>query len=640
MSNDKEAAFIMKLVDLVSGPLKGVADITGTTTKKLNELTGAANHAGKVGGGAFTGLKGGLAGVKSGLMAAASEVPGLNQVIGLVSNPYVAIATSIGAVVAVAGKATGMAMDFEKGMAQINTTARLGRPELDALRNQLLTMGAGSTVPLQEIPAAYNQIISAVGDSKKALDIFGPALQASQAGFTDIRTIADSVTNVLGAVGKATPTEALDTMFAAVRLGKGEFKDFAQYLPKIIPLANNAGIKYQEVAGAFALMTGKGQKAEQAAMLLENAMTALSKTDVIYGSKSVKGFERSGIAIFDQQHKMRTLVDIVGDLSKKTTGLNDQQRQAFLAGLGLDTQAAASFSILAQNAGQLKEFVGGTTNSAGEMAEAYQRSLSPADKLTLYQQQYRKIMTDIGYKLLPYANKALEMGLGWVEKIKNNSELIGNYFKAWAAPVRLAWSAVKGVYNVLDSISGLTGGSTGSLMQALFGDAGDFMPSLKSFLNDLYRGIDVLLSAIDDASEGHFKQAAQRFTDFRSQLRAEASEKSYDAGKGQDFAKMMGFGYVAAAPYLLPFGAGGGAGKKNSPPPQSPLAGLNARNKGTNLEGDNSKARIVNLRIDKIEVNPKVYGATAQNMKDIGNQVAAVIVGATRDAEIILSNGN
>ncbi|MDQ2769372.1 MAG: phage tail tape measure protein, partial [Bacteroidota bacterium] len=629
MGNDREASFVMKLVDLVSGPLKGVADITGSTANKLNELTGAADRVGKVGGGAFASLKTHLGGFKGGVMDAANEVPGLNRAISLVTNPYVAIAAGVAAVGAAAFDATGRAMSFEKGMAQINTTARLGRPELDALRNQLLTMGAGSTVPLQEIPAAYNQIISAVGDSKKALDIFGPALQASQAGFTDIRTIADAVTNVLGAVGKATPTEALDTMFAAVRLGKGEFKDFAQYLPKVIPLANNAGIKYQEVAGAFALMTAKGQTAEQTAMLLENAMTALSKTDVIYGSKSVKGFERSGIAIFDHQHKMRSLVDIVGDLSKKTTGLNDKQRQAFLSGLGLDVQAASAFSQLSQNAGLLKEFVGSTTNSTGEMAEAYKRSLSPADKLTLLQQQYSKVMTDIGYKLLPYANKALEIGLGWVDKIKNNSELIGNYFKAWAAPFRLAWSAAKGIYNALDSISELMGGgSMGSLMDGLFGGAGKFMPEIKSFLNDLYRAVDVILSAIDDASEGHFKQAAQRFTDFQSQLRAEASLKVYDPTKGQEFAKMMGFGAVAASQYLLPY-SGGGGGLNKTPPgaAPSPLADIHARNKGTKIQGDNSKARIVNLRIDKIEVNAKVASASGLGLQDLGNQVASVIVG-------------
>ena len=640
MSTNKEAAFVMRLVDQISSPLKAITQLTGGAAHKLAELTGAADKVGKVGGGVFGGLSNSLGSLKSGVMEAANEIPGLNQVIGLATNPYVAIAAGVAAGDTAAAKATGMAMDFEKGMAQINTTARLGRPELDALRGQLLTMGAKSTVPLEEIPAAFNQIISAVGDSKKALDIFGPSLKASQAGFTDIRTIADAVTNVMGAVGNATPTEALDAMFAAVRLGKGEFKDFAQYLPKIIPLANNAGIKYQEVAGAFALMTAKGQKAEQASMLLENAMSALGKTEVIYGSKSVKGFERSGIAIFDNHQKIRKLVDIVGDVSKKTQGMSDRQRQAFLAGLGLDQQAAASFSILAQNAGELKDFVKGTTNSAGEMEAAYKRSISPSDKLMLLQQQWKKVMMDVGYKILPYVNKALETGLKWVEKIKNNSEFIGHYFQAAEAPVRLLWSGLKGVYNVLDSISQFGGGSMGSLMEQLFGDVGKLWPDIKDFLDKLYRGIDVMLLAIDDASEGRIKDATNRWADFKGQLRAEDSMKSYNPQKGEAFMQMMGIKELQ-----VPKNHFAGIDKQNERADRqkqgaSPLASIAARNRGADIQGDNSKSRVVNTRIDKIEVNVKLANAAGRSLDDIGNHVANVIVGSIRDSEIILSNGS
>jgi TP901 family phage tail tape measure protein len=637
----KEASFLMRLVDMVSGPLKGIANVAGETTKKLNETTGAAAKVGKgggilgggggaAGGGFFGKIQASLGGMSKGLREAASEVPGLNRAIDLVTNPYAAIVATVLSLGVVMGVATSKAMGFERGMAKINTTARLERPELDGLRNTLLTMGADSTVPLAEIPDAFNQIISAVGDTNQALGIMQPALKASQAGFTDIKTIAEATTNVLGAVGDATPTAVLDTMFAAVRMGKGEFKDFAGYLPKIIPLANNVGIKYQEVAGAFALMTSKGQTAEQSAMLLQNAMTALGKSEVIYGTKSQAGFIRSGVAIYDHAGKMRKLTDIVGDLSKRTEGMTDKQKQSFLAGLGLDAQASASFSILAQNSKQLRDFVKGTSNSAGEMEAAYKRSLNPADKLKLLGQQWDLFMTKIGYKILPYVNEALDFALDLVGKIKSNSEGIGNYFGAAVAPIRLMWSGLKGVWNIVSWLSDKMGGSMGSLIEQLFGGSGGVWVEIKSFLGNFFEYLNVALGAIDDVSEGHFKKAGKRMDDFYKKMeviRRGGIMETPSGGSGVSISEFFGL-----ATKRDDEAKKGRAGALST--------ALDQKNKGTDIEGDKGKARVVSVHIDKIEVIAKVASAAGQHLDEIGKQVANVLVGAVRDAEIILSNGN
>jgi TP901 family phage tail tape measure protein len=636
MSGTKEATFLMRLVDLVSSPLKGISNVAGEATKKLNETTGAAARLGKggAGGGDFFGkLKSGVSGFSKELGAAAGEVPGLNRALELVTNPYVAVAAGVVGVGLALKNATGRAMDFEQGMAKINTTARLGKPELDELRNRLLSMGADSTVPLAEIPDAFNQILSAVGNSKDALAMFAPALRASQGGFVDIRTAGDAAANVIGAAGlkAGQAAEVFDVLQASVRLGKGEFRDFAQYFPKILPLSQNVGLGYKEVAGAFALMTSKGQTAEQATTLLQNTVQALGKSEVIYGTKSQLGFQRSGIAVFDHQQKMRKLVDIIGDVNKKTQGMTDQQRQAFLSGLGLDQQAAAGFSILAQNAQEMRKFVKGTTNSAGEMEEAYKRSLNPSARLKMLLNQWDLVMTKIGYKILPYVNEGLEWGLSFVNKIKANSEGIGNYFGAAVAPIRLMWSGLKGVWNTLNWISELGGtGSMGSMIERLFGGSGGVWKEIKGFLDNFFEYLNVALGAIDDVSEGHFKKAGQRFDDFSKKLdiiRRGGIVGDVTVGKSADFADFFGLATKRAD-----------EDKKHGP--GSLTSALAGQNKGADIQGDGGKARIVNTRIDKIEVIVKVANAAGQGMQDLGNAVARVIVGSLRDSEIILSHGN
>ena len=361
----------------------------------------------------FGGMQAQMDKFTAGVRKAANEVPGLNRVIELATNPYVAVTAGVVGLGVALGSSVGSALTFEKGLAQANTTARLGIKDLAGLRDRLIDLGSNSTTPLAQVPAAFNQIISAVGDSDKALAILGPALKGAQAGFTDVKTVSEALVNVMGAVGDATPTDVLNTLFATVRVGKGEFSDFANYLPKIIPLANNVGIAYQEVAGAFALLTSKGQTAEQSAMLLQNAMVALSKPKV------TDAFEKSGVAIFDNAGKMRNLTTIIADLSKKTNGLSDKQKQTFLAGLGLDAQAAAGFSVLAQNSATLKSMVGETTQSAGELDAALRLSGNTSDRIALAWNRLSGAMLKIGYGLLPYVNAGLDLlsaGFTWAEQ--------------------------------------------------------------------------------------------------------------------------------------------------------------------------------------------------------------------------------
>ena len=617
----------MRLVDLVSSPLKGISNIAGEATKKLNETTGAAARLGKggAGGGDFFGkLKSGGSDFSKELGAAAGEVPGLNRALELVTNPYVAITAGVVGVGLALKNATGRAMDFEQGMAKINTTARLGKPELDELRNRLLSMGADSTVPLAEIPDAFNQILSAVGNSKDALAVFGPTLRAAQGGFVDIRTAGDAAANVIGAAGlkAGQAAEVFDVLQASVRLGKGEFKDFAQYFPKILPLSQNVGLGYKEVAGAFALMTTKGQTAEQATTLLQNSMQALSKTDVIYGTKSQLGFQRSGIAIFDHHQRIRKLVDIIGDLNKKTQGMTDKQRQAFLSGLGLDQQAAAGFSVLAQNAKLLRKFVKGTTDSAGEMDAAYQRSLNPAARLKMLMNQWDLVMTKIGYRILPYVNAALEGTLNVVGWIKDHSEGIGSYFGAMLAPLRLGWSVLKGIVNSLEWLWDHTGGS---IIDKLFGGSSGVWQEIKTFLGNFFEAINLGLEGIDALAEHNLTKAGNRFDKMLLRLQG-----FHDVGIQQFFGRKAGFSEFFGLADKKAEDDKKGAGLTET---------LDKQNRGADTQGD-SKARIVNTRIDKIEVIVKVASAAGRSLDDIGHHVASIIVGSVRDSEIILSNGS
>lgn len=112
-------------------------------------------------------------------------------------------------------------------------------------------------------------------------------------------------------------------------VGAGEFADFARYMPNLIAGASILGIGYKEVAGTFAYMTGKGQSAERAAVLMENAFSVLGRADV-------RGkMEKAGISVFDDTGKIRPVVDIFGDLQGILSQLNDEQKSSLLEKFGI-----------------------------------------------------------------------------------------------------------------------------------------------------------------------------------------------------------------------------------------------------------------------------------------------------------------
>ncbi len=327
-----------------------------------------------------------------------SNVPILDKAITLMSNPITLGVTGVVAIGGALKNAADLAMDWQKGMAEINVTAGLSNEELENLSNTMLDIGAKYSAPLEEVPGAFNKIISAGLNADQALAALDPTLKAAKAGFVDIETVAKAGVNVMNSSGQDIKT-VYDVLFATLQKGAANMGEIAAYLPTVVPVARNAGASLNETAGAFAFMTAQGQSASAAATLLNGAFNSLSNP------KLLGNFKAMGVEIYNAQGNLRPMADIIDSLAGKLKDIPAEMKAAKLASLGLDQTSAQAFAVMTQGAQKFRETLDGTAQSSGALDKAFDTSKTASDYWGVALNNIKKLLIQVGQFLLPVITK-------------------------------------------------------------------------------------------------------------------------------------------------------------------------------------------------------------------------------------------
>ena len=324
----------------------------------------------------------------------ANSVPG----IGLLKNPIV----QAGAAMISTGKS---AMTFDQNMAQVNITTLLEGEDLENLRKGIKGVADEFGADAATVPLAFDLINSQLNDATKSMNVLGASIKGSKAGFTDVNTVASALAQTVSLLGDVDANEVLDVFFASKRMGAVDFSSLAQYLPKLLSLGNGMGIDYKEVAGTFSYLTGKGQSADQATVMLSNALSMLGKGDV--RDKMAK----AGVKVFDEQGKMRGMTDIFGDLNTVMSGRSDEERSQLLEAFGIvDKEAKGAFNVLISDMEKYKNIIDGvqdaTKNEEGNKAlAASKNTVQEAEEAW---NRFKNVGLTIGETMLPTISTGLE----------------------------------------------------------------------------------------------------------------------------------------------------------------------------------------------------------------------------------------
>ena len=193
-------------------------------------------------------------------------------------------AVDVGRVAATAVAAVGVASvreaaQFETTFSRIQGLVGLTADEIADLEKAARDLGPQFGKTGNEAAEALFFITSAGLRGADAIDVLEASLKGSAIGLGSVEDIANAATAAMNTYGSAalSGTEATDALAEAVRLGQFSPEELAGALGRVIPIASELGVSFQETTGLIAGLTRGGLSATEAVTGVRGAMQAFLK---------------------------------------------------------------------------------------------------------------------------------------------------------------------------------------------------------------------------------------------------------------------------------------------------------------------------------------------------------------------------
>lgn len=172
-----------------------------------------------------------------------------------------------------------MATDLETSFSKIENLVGITGKALDNFKTSVKTVSAVTGQSQQELSEALFTVASAGLRGAEATQVLEAAAKASAIGLGDTQQVAQALTGVLQAYSKEglTAAQATDTLTAIVREGNLEAEALAPTLGRVVGVASQLGISFEEVGANIATFTRLGVPAEEAVVGLRGIMTSFLK---------------------------------------------------------------------------------------------------------------------------------------------------------------------------------------------------------------------------------------------------------------------------------------------------------------------------------------------------------------------------
>lgn len=352
-------------------------------------------------------------------------------------------------------------MELEESLTKINTLVGISAEEVNKSAKAIRSMSVEVGKTQNELADALFFIQSAgIRDSAEAMQVLERTSKASAIGLGETKDVADAVTSVMLAYGDGayTAAQATDILTKAVEQGKMEATAFSPAIGRVLGIAAQLGVSFEEVSANVAMYTRAGVSAEEATTGLRGVLnTILGATP-----EMKKRLESLGIPIEKVRESLGRdgLVATLHMLMEAFDGNLDAMGDVFA-----NVRALANVTFTSGKAFEdYQVILDEVNNSMGKVDEGFETTRKQTFfrfKQAVVQLQNASI--DLAGMLLPIFSKILTAVTGLIDKFSSLDPEIKKQIGQWGLYV----IAVGGAATVLGKVLPLLGSLVGAFRKLI-----------------------------------------------------------------------------------------------------------------------------------------------------------------------------
>lgn len=398
------------------------------------------------------------------------------------------------------GTAAGIAAGkFETTFAKSVGLAGLAANEVENVKNKTLELAKATGRGPQDLAEGFYFISSAGIQGKAALDALEVSAKGAAAGLGDTATVADVLTSAINAYGEAnlSAAQAGDVLAETAKQGKAEASALAPQFGRLLPVAAQLGVSFDQVGGALAYLTRTSGNASLASTEVAGIMRKLlAPTEQAQKALGLYGITADDLrAKVGKEGLLATLQYLYETVNGNANAFNDifDDAEAFTGALALT----------GKNAESAKEVFDALKDSSGSLGNAFdQVAGTESFKVQQSLAAVKVAAIEVGDSLLPLAASAAGLIAGAASGFASLPGPIRGFAEVLGGTTVAAYGLAKGVEVVskaTESLSKIAG--TGATAVTAIGAAA--------------AGLTILALAYAEvtAKSGDLKRSTQEYTD-------------------------------------------------------------------------------------------------------------------------------
>lgn len=362
------------------------------------------------------------------------------------------------------------AEDWSKAMLQVSTLADVSRETVQGWEGALKSLVTETGRAPTELSASILRVTSAGLRGAEAMDVTTSSAKAAAVGLGQVGVIAQAVTAAMNAYGPEvlSASRATDILLQTVIEGAAEADTLAPALGRVVAIAAQLGVGFDEVGGFLATFTRLGVDADEAVTALRGTLTTMLGPT----KQQTEALATVGLTMADLRKEInekglaRGLVDLV----KRFKG-NDDALAAIIPNVRALAGVLGTAGAQAEQFGQIEDNI---TNSTGALDRKFaELQGNPAFRAeqaragwALFQQELGgpvlRAVLDVGDAITDsLGGDAVTLGRKVGEEIAAGIELAKPFIVFLIANLRLirdvtfAWLTLKVSQWLAETVSGL-----------------------------------------------------------------------------------------------------------------------------------------------------------------------------------------